>query len=67
MSFTPFFGGKRICLGKTFAEQVIRFTVPILFHYFEFDFVDQKQAYHKEIYSADGKPVTLPFKFTIKN
>jgi len=67
MAFTPFFGGKRICLGKTFAEQVIRFTLPLLFHHFAFDFVDPKQADHKEIFSADGLAVTLPFQFTIRN
>jgi cytochrome P450 len=37
MGFNPFFGGKRICLGKTFAETVIRFTLPLLFHHFTFE------------------------------
>ena len=40
-SFTPFFGGKRICLGKTFAETVAKFVVPALLSRFTFDFVDQ--------------------------
>ena len=39
-AFTPFMGGKRICLGKTFAEVTIRFTVPLLFHAFDFEFVN---------------------------
>ena len=37
MSFNPFFGGKRICIGKTFAETVMRFTMPLLFHHFNFE------------------------------
>jgi cytochrome P450 len=40
-SFNPFIGGKRICLGKTFAEIVAKFVVPTLLSRWEFDFVDQ--------------------------
>lgn len=40
LAFTPFMGGKRVCLGKTFAEVTVRFTVPLLFHYLDFEFVD---------------------------
>lgn len=32
-AFNPFMGGKRICMGKTLAEVIIRFTVPIIFHH----------------------------------
>lgn len=39
-SFSPFLGGKRICLGKTFAEIVAKFVVPALLSRFEFEFVD---------------------------
>jgi len=35
-AFTPFMGGKRVCLGKTFAEVTIRFTIPMLYHHFDF-------------------------------
>ena len=40
LAFTPFMGGKRVCLGKTFAEVTVRFTIPLLFHSFDFEFVD---------------------------
>ncbi len=40
LSFTPFFGGKRICLGKTFVETTIKFTVPLIFHHVDFVFVN---------------------------
>lgn len=36
LAFTPFFGGKRVCLGKTFAEVTVRFTVPLIFHHLDF-------------------------------
>jgi cytochrome P450 len=44
LSFNPFMGGKRICLGKTFAEVVAKFVVPALLSRFTFDFVDQDYA-----------------------
>jgi len=47
LSFTPFMGGKRVCLGKTFAETNIRFTIPLLYHHFEFSFVSDEQAHSK--------------------
>jgi len=40
MAFTPFMGGKRICLGKTFAEVNTRITLPLLYHHLEFEFMD---------------------------
>jgi cytochrome P450 len=30
MSFGPFLGGKRICLGKTFAENIGKCVLPII-------------------------------------
>lgn len=38
MAFNPFLGGKRVCLGKSFAEITIRNTIPLLFHHIDFDF-----------------------------
>ena len=40
MSFVPFLGGKRICLGKTFAEVAARLVGPGLFYQFDFEFVN---------------------------
>ena len=42
MSFGPFFGGKRACLGKTFAETMARVFGTILLYKFDFAFVDEK-------------------------
>jgi cytochrome P450 len=41
MSFSPFLGGKRICLGKSFAEIISRIIVPAIIYQFNFDFVSQ--------------------------
>lgn len=37
MSFGPFLGGKRVCLGKTFTENVAKCVVPVIMSqvYFE--------------------------------
>jgi cytochrome P450 len=39
---TPFMGGKRVCLGKTFAEVNIRITFPLLMYFLDFEFIDKK-------------------------
>lgn len=40
MSFGPFLGGKRICLGKTFIETVSKIIGPTILQNFDFEFVD---------------------------
>ena len=45
LSFTPFFGGRRVCLGKTFAEIVAKYVVVGLLSRLHFEFEDPK-AYH---------------------
>jgi cytochrome P450 len=40
LSFQPFFGGKRICLGKSFAEVTVRFTLSMLLFHIDFSFAD---------------------------
>ena len=37
-SFSPFLGGLRICVGKTFAEAVSKFATPTLLSHFTWDF-----------------------------
>jgi len=39
-SFSPFLGGSRICIGKTFIEVVSKLTLPTLLTYYEFDFCE---------------------------
>jgi cytochrome P450 len=40
MSYGPFLGGKRVCLGKTFAESIGKAIVSVLFAQLDFEFVD---------------------------
>jgi cytochrome P450 len=40
MSYSPFFGGKRVCLGRTFSETSAKITIPIILSLFDFKFVD---------------------------
>lgn len=39
-AFSPFLGGMRICLGKTFIEAVSKVTLPVLLTKFEFELPD---------------------------
>lgn len=36
MAFGPFLGGQRVCLGKTFAELMVRYTISILMWHYDF-------------------------------
>ena len=47
MSFIPFYGGKRICLGKTLAENLTKLAVPLILSNLEFSFPDE-QMYQKK-------------------
>eukprot|EP00347_Sterkiella_histriomuscorum_P009756 403340009 len=38
VSFSPFLGGKRVCLGKTFAEQITRHQLAIIISQLDFAF-----------------------------
>ena len=41
MSFIPFLGGKRVCLGKRFAESAFKVIVPLILKaYKDLEFVD---------------------------
>jgi len=42
MSYLPFYGGRRICFGKMFAEAALRVNALTLTHTFDFEFEDPK-------------------------
>ena len=43
MSFMPFLAGKRVCAGKTFAENSMKVVYPIIMKAFsKFEFVDKE-------------------------
>ena len=39
-SFSPFLGGMRICIGKTFVEAVSKFVIPSMLSHFKWEFPD---------------------------
>ena len=42
MTFMPFLAGKRVCAGKTFAENSMKVIIPLILKAFsKFDFVDE--------------------------
>ena len=47
MSFQPFFGGKRICIGKTFAESVGKCVIPIIVSQVRFEFPEGSSLFEK--------------------
>jgi cytochrome P450 len=47
MSYGPFLGGKRICLGKTFAELFVKVICAIILYKYDIEFVD-KECYEKK-------------------
>ena len=47
MAFHPFIGGKRVCLGKTFAEISAKLVISIIYSNFDFEFIDEKYMYSK--------------------
>ena len=49
MSFGPFLGGKRICLGKTFAENVAKCIVPVIVSQLDFEFVNPEHYTKKPL------------------
>ena len=53
MSFGPFLGGKRICIGKTFAEIVTKVTTPLFVYYFDFEFVNEDLKVNRQQYNIN--------------
>ena len=65
MAWTPFLGGKRICLGKTFAEVAAKYLWAMLIYNFDFEFVNQEQKDSKPPVNAEMvKFPVVPMKIT---
>ena len=68
MAFSPFLGGTRVCLGKTFAETVLKFVLPMYFYYFDFELVDEAQKKVRPVPQLGSvENVIIPMKFKIRN
>merc|ERR1712110_1374309 len=68
LSFCPFLGGKRICLGKTFAETTMKLVLPLYYHHFDFEFVKEEHKKRRPHYEIGGSTILpIPINFITKN
>lgn len=65
IGFNPFFGGRRICLGKTLAETQLRFILPLLLHHFNFEIPPESMK--KPIMNATAKAANLQMIIKTRN
>jgi cytochrome P450 len=69
MSFVPFAGGKRVCIGKTFAEMTFKVIVPLVMKAFNKngrmgEFVNKEHYTKKpEISATTVRMTSLPINF----
>ena len=47
LAFVAFNAGKRVCLGKSLAEIMIGYTLPLIYYHFDFNFVSPDQINNK--------------------
>eukprot|EP00806_Schmidingerella_arcuata_P004651 Macronucleus_5220.p1 GENE.Macronucleus_5220~~Macronucleus_5220.p1 ORF type:complete len:176 (+),score=47.69 Macronucleus_5220:1-528(+) len=67
-AFTPFLGGSRVCLGKTFAEVTLRFTLPLWYHFFDFEHAEPAQAEKRPRAQIGAiKSIEIPMRLTTRN
>ncbi|CDW84567.1 cytochrome p450 [Stylonychia lemnae] len=63
-SFSPFLGGRRICLGKTFAENIAKIIVPLIVSEIEFKF---KRPIHYERKPKKGLSTEINVPIILSN
>ena len=68
LAFSPFLGGSRVCLGKSFAETVMKLTFPMYFYFFDFELVNEEQKKVRPIAKLGSlEPIKIPIKFRHRN
>jgi len=55
LAFGAFLGGQRVCLGKAFAETMVRFTISILLYHYSFEILDTEQVKNKPPMNGAGR------------
>ena len=55
MAFMPFYAGKRNCLGKTYAEMMVRLVVGSLIMKYDFEFVNETDSQKEFTYNLSIK------------
>ena len=64
-SFAPFFGGHRICLGKTFAENVAKKMISMVLKFYTLEHSDPKmkiETFGYDIYQKELPCIMFNFK-----
>ena len=68
LAFGPFLGGQRVCLGKTFAELTLKFTIPMYTYFFDFEYVKEEHKKERPLYQFGSPSVQeIPMYFITKN
>ena len=68
LAFGAFLGGQRICLGKTFAELVLKYTLPMYTHFFTFEWVNKDHYTNRPRYQFGAQKIPEEkMRFVIKN
>jgi len=60
-AFAPFVGGTRVCVGKTFAELAVKFTLPLILFHWNFEFKEEAHKVTKPLYTlgVKGSPIIM--------
>lgn len=67
-AFSPFLGGQRICLGKSFAEKITVFTLSLLLWHYDFKLVDKKFSENKPKINVMGNQIpTIKMRKVVRN
>ena len=67
LAFNPFLGGKRVCLGKTFAETTLKLALPLYYYHFNFEFIKEEQKKVRPHYEVGGQSmIEIPMNFITK-
>ena len=68
LAFMPFLAGQRICLGKTFAEIILKFTLPMYSYFFSYEWVNEEDKKERPVYQFGSLEVPeIWMNFTTKN
>ena len=67
-AYSPFSGGIRVCLGKTFAEVTLKFTIPLYYHFFDFELMKPEHKKERPVVTIGcSEAVEIPTKFITRN
>lgn len=67
-AYSPFAGGIRVCLGKTFAEVALKFSIVLYYHFFDFELVKPEQKKERPVVTLGcTEAVVIPTKLITRN